>query len=123
LEGKENIPQSRRHSRADCGSRGRAGMVFPPAFLALYTQANGFKNRDWTEEMFSFWPIELIVEEYLQGTDPNFVGFCDYLFNSHTIGFLKNFEGIFKHYDLTKPIALSFEEGVELINGNSDLIY
>jgi hypothetical protein len=34
-----------------------------------------------------------------------------------------NAPGIFKNYDELNPIAMTFEEGIDLINGNSDLIY
>jgi hypothetical protein len=99
------------------------GMRFPISFVELYKIANGFKDWDMNEHMISIWPLDRIKEEYTQNKDKNFVGFCDYLINSHHIGFLKNSPGIFKEYDEFNPIASTFEEAIELINSGSDLIF
>lgn len=104
-------------------TEGVIGIRFPESFVALYTVANGFTDWDMNKNMISIWPLQRIEEEYAINRDKNFVGFCDYLINSHSIGFLKNSPGIFKEYDEFNPIAATFEEGVELINGDSDLIY
>ncbi len=37
--------------------------IFPDLFKQFYLQANGFKNDDWTEGMFSLFPLNL-VERY-----------------------------------------------------------
>jgi hypothetical protein len=75
--------------------------------------------------MISIWPLDRISREY--GRYENFVGFGDYLINSHVYGFLKDQQGVFKNYDLAKStpekIAETFEEAVSLINLNSDLLY
>ncbi len=96
---------------------------FPKDFVQLYTKANGFKALDWDENMFSFWPLDRILEEYQKDGDTNYIGFCDFLINSHSIGFFKTDEGIFKSYDQIQPIGNTFKEGIELIISNSDLIY
>ena len=99
------------------------GIKFPQSLIELYKVVNGFKNWDWNENMFSIWPLQKIVDEYTASKDKNFVGFCDFLINSHCIGFLKNANGIFKDINPNLAIASTFEEAIELINSNSDLIY
>ena len=101
------------------------GIQFPNDFKELYIQVNGFSEYDWTPTMFSLWPLDRIVEEYDQRHDPMFVGFCDYLICSHTIGFVKNKIGVFKEYEHRKPklIAQSFSEVTHLINIDADIIY
>ncbi|MCW3075366.1 MAG: hypothetical protein JWP69_2435 [Flaviaesturariibacter sp.] len=98
---------------------------FPEPFKTLYMEANGFKDMDWNEHMFSFWSVERIIEEYDYKRHPNFVGFCDFLINSHWIGFVKNESGIYKRYDFEGPerIADNFEDAVDLINTSADVIY
>lgn len=71
---------------------------FPESFKSLYIKVNGFKDFDWTVNMISIWPIERILEEHSRYE--NFIGFADYLINSHVYGFQRNQKGIFKNYDL-----------------------
>lgn len=102
------------------------GFKFPEAFIILYLKVDGFDNNDWDENMISIWPLGRILDEY--GRYKGFVGFSDYLINSHVFGFVKDQEGIFKNYDLAESdlpekIAESFQEGINLINLNSDLLY
>jgi hypothetical protein len=97
--------------------------IFPEQFKELYLKVNGFKNNDWRTNMFSIWPIDRIIEEYNSSMDKNFVGFSDYLINSHQIGFTKNKKGIFKYHDKPDFIAETFEKGIQLINMDSELIY
>ena len=110
------------------------GYTFPSDFMEIYLIADGFKDWDWRQNMFSLWPLQRIIDEYLEQLKSNispyqheqaknFVGFCDYLINSHQIGFLKNRTGIFKSYDEFNPIAQSFLEALEHINNDIDLIY
>lgn len=99
------------------------GFRFPMAFIKLYKKVNGFEDWSWNEYMFSVWPLEKIVEEYHESNDKNFISFCDYLINSHCIGFLKEHNGVFKDYNQTKPISSTFQEVIELINTDSKLIY
>lgn len=63
---------------------------FPEDMRALYLMVDGFKDWDWTEGMISVWPMDRIREEYEINRDRNFVGFCDYLINSHAVGFYKD---------------------------------
>jgi len=102
------------------------GFKFPEDFKELYLQINGFKDLDWQEHMFYFWPLERIVKEFTDSPDKNFIGFCDFLIASHYIGFKKTQTGIFKMYwklaELTS-IAQTFEEVVAMINSSADLIY
>ncbi|MDB5202729.1 MAG: hypothetical protein JWQ27_2138 [Ferruginibacter sp.] len=103
----------------------RIGFKFPDSFRLFYQKANGFENDDWLDSMISIWPLKRMEEEL--GRYQNFIGFSDYLINSHVYGFLTNRPGIFKNYDLagTVPvkIAETFEEALMLIKNNSDLLY
>lgn len=96
---------------------------FPTDFKELFQKANGFEDFDWNGHMFSLWSIERILIEYREDKDNNYIGFCDFLINAHSIGFLKTDEGIFKSYTQIEPIAKTFREAIELINTNSDLLY
>jgi hypothetical protein len=100
------------------------GFQFPVDMKDLYLAANGF--RDWdmdVDSMISIWPMERIREEYNAGSDRNFIGFCDFLINSHSIGFFKDRSGVFKCYDAFNPIAETFVQAIDLINTGSELIY
>ncbi len=103
------------------------GFSFPDSFKRFYALANGFDNHDWTSGMFYLWPIEEILEELKVGIQKEFIPFCDFLINSHQIGFLKNEPGIFKQYGIEKeskqPICKEFIEVLELILNNSSEIY
>ena len=99
------------------------GIHFPLAFVELYTLANGFRDSDMNQHMISIWPLRRIQDEYDEGDDKNFVGFCDYLISSHHIGFSKATMSIFKDYDEFNPIASTFEEAIELVSTGSDMIY
>ena len=102
------------------------GFVFPSEMKELYNTVNGFENWDWTPGMISIWPLERIRDEYKTGDDRNFVGFCDFLINSHCIGFLKDQPGIYKRYDGRFPIEYvgeTFKEVIGLINSDSDKIW
>ena len=100
--------------------------TFPQDFIDLYIKINGFEDYDWNENMISIWSLKRIENEF--GRYPNFIGFSDFFTCSHVYGFLKDQQGIFKNYDLTDPgvpekIAETFEEAINLINTNSDLLY
>jgi len=104
----------------------KLGFDFPQSFKVLYQKVDGFGNGDWNEAMIAIWSLERIEEE--SGRYPDFIGFGDFLINSHVYGFLKNQPGIFKNYDLAdtgvpEKIADTFEEAIDLINSNSDLLY
>jgi hypothetical protein len=102
------------------------GLAFPYSFKVLYQKVNGFKDFYWNQNLICFWSLTRIEEEF--GRYPNFVGFGDFLICSHVYGFLKDQQGIFKAYDLKDPgtpekIAETFEESIDLINKNSNLLY
>jgi hypothetical protein len=99
------------------------GFIFPDQFKQLYLKVNGFYNNDWRTNMFSLWPVGRIIEEYNSATDKNFVGFSDYLINSHLIGFVRGKPGIYKYHDNPELITDTFEKGIHLINIDSELIY
>jgi hypothetical protein len=101
------------------------GFTFPEEFKELYKEVNGFSDLDWRENMFSVWPLERILEEYNDSDDKDFVGFSDFLINSHNIGFLKTQPGVFKKYQTNDYIYISpsFTESIRFINSNSDIIY
>ena len=98
---------------------------FPEDFKGFYLQANGFYSLGWQQHMFTFWPLDMIVDEFKGNTNNNFIGFCDFLLASHYIGFNRNRPGIFKSYRIEdgEQIADTFEEIVNLINSNSEIIY
>jgi hypothetical protein len=99
------------------------GLVFPPEVKAFYQAVNGFAEDEWTGEMIAVWSMERIRQEYGSWHTRDFVGFCDYLINSHAIGFCKDRPGIYKSYDLFNPIAESFRQAIELINAGANEIY
>ncbi len=99
------------------------GFKFPQDFIDLYLKINGFEEFGWNKNMFSLWSLDKIEQEYNESGDTNYIGFCDFLLNSHSIGFLKAEAGCFKNYNQILPIANTFKEAITLINSNSDLIY
>jgi hypothetical protein len=72
--------------------------------------------------MFSIWTLERIVEEYEKTQYKSFVPFCDFLIDSHRIGYLKTESGTYKDIDLTK-VANTFEQTIQLIIEDSRLLY
>jgi hypothetical protein len=98
------------------------GIKFPISFIELYKRANGFKDSAGRKYV-SIWPIQKIVKNTNRYSNKNFVSFCDYFIFSHCLGFLKSSDGIFKDYGHKILIASSFEECIDLINANSNLIY
>jgi hypothetical protein len=99
------------------------GFAFPEDFIHFYQQVNGFKDWDVIGEMFSIWPLEKIVEEYKASESKKFIAFCDYLIDSHRIGYFKNKPGVFKDYDKFNLVANSFDETISLIIAGSDRLY
>jgi hypothetical protein len=79
--------------------------------------------------MFSLWSLGRMLEEFKTLADINYIGFCDYLIHSHSVGFYKNCQGIYKNYGsfLIDPeldkLCDTFEEFIILLNSNSDKLY
>ena len=96
---------------------------FPVDFKRLYLQIDGFKDYDWRENMFSIWSIKRILAEFDEREDKAFIGFSDFLVNSHALGFYRDLNGIYKDVDRHFPVAKTFEECIDLINSDSSLIY
>ncbi len=96
---------------------------FPQDFIELYSKANGFDDFDWNENMFSLWSLDRILNEYQEDGDSNYIGFCDFLINSHSIGFYKSDQRIYKYYNEPESIAGNFQDFVFLLNSNDDLLY
>jgi hypothetical protein len=101
---------------------------FPKTFIQFYSNINGFKNSDWNEHMFSIFPIERIKEEYDPLRNKDFIPFCDYLLNSHQIGFYRNTKGVYINYEnilgnLNDKVADNFELSMIEILNNSEKIY
>ncbi|MFI2741476.1 SMI1/KNR4 family protein [Zhouia sp. PK063] len=101
---------------------------FPETFKQFYTRINGFKDSDWNEHMFSIFPLDRIKNEYETSENKDFIPFCDYLINSHQIGFSKKNDGIYINYenilgDFNDKVADSFELSLIEILNNSDKIY
>jgi hypothetical protein len=101
----------------------KVSFKFSGDFRELYSVVNGFKNHYWLPNMFSIWPLERIVEEFEQRQHKNFVGFADYLINSHAIGFYKDRKGIYKDVDTNLLISETFKNCIELINTDSEKIF
>ncbi|MDO5972322.1 SMI1/KNR4 family protein [Flavivirga aquimarina] len=100
---------------------------FKDDFKEFYKKVNGFKKRDWTKGMFSIFPLERIKEEYDlkkgKNSNINFIPFCDFLINSHWLGFLRDKEGVYKYDDEPEKISNTFEETLLLILEGSEKIY
>lgn len=97
---------------------------FPIDFREFYLKLDGFIDWDWTQNMFSIWPLARILEEYQNESDKSFIVFADYLINSHHIGFIKGKNGVFKNYGATPEfIAETFSETIVLINSDADILY
>ena len=77
----------------------KLGFDFPQSFKVLYQKVDGFREGDWNENMIEIWSLERIENGF--GRYPDFIGFSDYLINSHVYGFLKNQQGL----DLLKKVV------------------
>jgi hypothetical protein len=99
--------------------------TFPDDFLNFYKILNGFKDWDVIGETFCIWTLERITEEYEKSEDKNFVPSCDYLIDSHRLGYLKDEFGIYKDYYDQKmyKIADTLEDTIRLILAGSELLY
>jgi hypothetical protein len=96
----------------------------PDEFKQLYKELNGFKDRDWTENMFELLPLSRIKDEYeYKGNDENFIPIFDYLIASHHIGYVKGERGFYNSYNYEEPICTNFMELIELINTDSEKLY
>ena len=97
---------------------------FPDDFKEFYLKLDGFADWDWTENMFSIWPLTRIIEEYNNENDKNFIVFADYLINSHQYGFKKGKNGIFKSYgEQPEFISETFSKIIFLISSDSEILY
>ena len=97
---------------------------FPDDFKEFYLKLDGFADWDWTENMFSIWPLARIVEEYNNESNKNFIVFADYLINSHQYGFKKDQTGIFKNYaEQPEFLTETFAETIYLISSDADILY
>jgi hypothetical protein len=100
--------------------------TFPDDFKELYLEIDGFRGLDWQKHLFTIWPLKMIVTEFNDSNDKDFIGFSDFLLASHCIGFRKSQNGIFKIYGLVsdnESITTTFKETIEMINSNHKLIY
>ena len=91
--------------------------AFPDDFKNFYSICNGFHDWVMDSKFLSLWPIEKIIEEHNSSSD--FISFCDFLVNSHQIGFIKSNTGIYKDYDQSK-ICESFNEFLYHWNNTGD---
>lgn len=100
------------------------GFEFPDEFKELYLKVNGFKDGDWTPNMFSFFPLERIKEEYEnEQNEKNFIPIFDFLIASHFLGYIKEEGIIYKDYDQSEKVCNNIIELIELINIDSDKVY
>ena len=97
--------------------------TFSSSFKKFYGLVDGFANNDWTSGMFYIWPLENISKEWTISWDKEFIPFCDYLINSHQIGFSKVKPGLFKRYGIDaepeEPVCLEFYEVLNLISNDA----
>ena len=97
---------------------------FPKDFKDLYYQVNGFKDGDWTANMFSLFSTTKIKKEYFDiQNEPNFVPIMDWLIASHFIGYLKDKQGIYTNSMQENSICKNLEELFQLIEQDSELLY
>tara|TARA_R110002051_G_scaffold175032_2_gene245104 strand:- start:34 stop:447 length:414 start_codon:yes stop_codon:yes gene_type:complete len=101
---------------------------FPETFRQFYSNINGFEDFVYNENMFSIFSLERIKEEYTFSDNKNFIPFCDYLINSHQIGFYRNTKAVYTNYenilgDLNDKVADNFELSMIEILTNSAKIY
>jgi len=98
---------------------------FSKDFKQLYLNVDGFADLYWLPNMFTIRPLQLILDDY-SNENNEFIGFADFLLNSHEIGFLKGKDGVFKNYgkygDIVM-IAQKVKEVIELINADDRIIY
>ncbi|GAB5524140.1 MAG: hypothetical protein Roseis2KO_20120 [Roseivirga sp.] len=97
---------------------------FPESCKNVYQSVNGFNDWDWTPNMFSFFPIERIKEEYeTKGYWKDFIPIFDYMINCYHIGYIKGRVGMFKDFEGGKKVCDNIYELFALIDQDSDLIY
>lgn len=96
---------------------------FPQDFIDLYTTANGFKNGDMNNYLFSLWPLEQIQEEYTREDDNDYIAFCDFLIFSNTIGFSKTTGHICNGGHSSISITESFLQCIWMINNDHENVY
>ncbi|MBE8724662.1 SMI1/KNR4 family protein [Flavobacterium hungaricum] len=95
---------------------------FPEDFKAFYQKVNGFVDFEWNKDMFSLWSLERIYEECKSDQNSNYIPFCDYLINSHAIGYMRNADGIFIN-TINEKICETFDEFIGLLSINSEKLY
>lgn len=95
---------------------------FPKDFRSFYLKVNGFVDFEWNKNMFSLWSLERIYEEYKFDQNLDYIAFCDYLINSHSMGYMKSRNGIFMN-TTNEKVCETFEEFIGLLNTNSDKLY
>ncbi|WP_431241568.1 SMI1/KNR4 family protein [Flavobacterium sp. P21] len=95
---------------------------FPKDFRSFYLKVNGFVDFEWNKNMFSLWSLERIYEEYKFDQNLDYIAFCDYLINSHSMGYMKSRNGIFMN-TTNEKVCETFEEFIDLLNANSDKLY
>ncbi|GEJ45245.1 SMI1/KNR4 family protein [Chryseobacterium sp. ON_d1] len=100
------------------------GFQFPDDCKQFYLRLDGFADWDWTQNMYSIWPLERILKEYHNENNKSFIVFADYLINSHHMGFVKGKKGVFKNFNENyELIAETFTEAILLIISDSDILY
>ena len=97
--------------------------TFPQDFIDLYTLLNGFEAGDWNDHMFSLWPLEQILEEHANEDSVDYIGFCDFLVFSHTIGFSKITGHICQNNHSSISITDSFQQCIWMINNGDKAVY
>jgi hypothetical protein len=99
------------------------GFTFPTSFHVLYRKANGHGDLMTLPSMFSVWPLEMIVEEYIKDEDKNFIPFADFMINSWWLGFLKGETGIYTSCSHLHPVADDFAQAIDFMNADDKRLY
>ena len=102
------------------------GFSFPEDLKELYLTVNGFVDFEWKSSMISLWSLNRIVEDYNE--IKRFIMFSDFSISLCQYGFAKDHTGIFKAFthhqkEPAQFIARSFQEVIELINSDSELLF
>ena len=87
--------------------------------------SNGFLDWEMDENYYSIWTFDRIEEYYAEfkQSDSEFIPICDYLINCWHYGYIKNREGIFSDCNGIVCVAKDFNEFINLIIKDADILY
>jgi hypothetical protein len=99
---------------------------FPEDFKELYSIVNGFADFEIRGFMLSLWSLDRIIDDYT--ASKKFIMFSDFSISVCQYGFDKDKIGVFKAYTHHQQgsyelVTESFQEMIELINTDSELLF